>query len=598
MITILYGSETGNAQDYAEFLTKRLRYYKLKPTVAALDDYPLKNLITETKVLIIVCSTTGQGELPRNSKKFLKFILKKKLPSDFLDHISLTTFGVGDSSYPQFNYAIKKIHTRLMQLGCKELCGRCEADEQSSEGIDGFYTEWETTVLKSLGVDVESEGSKEEVLSEPDNKVTIQEECEDVLVPDSVEFDRKGASLLKGTVKQNARITASDHFQDVRHIVIESDSDISYYPGDTISLFPVNDDNSVELLLQSQPHWIPLADKPLKISGSPKTEGGLTSNLTLRSLLKYHIDIMSIPRRSFFMTLWHFCDESTEDGEREKEKLKEFSSFEDVDELYNYANRPRRSILEAILEFQANLNIPVEYIFDLFPKIRPRLFSIASSNIKDTGTKNRRIELVVAVVEYKTMIRRIRRGLCTKWLKTKVAGSEIMFKINKSNLKFDLPSEDPPSPTTALPIIMVSPGTGIAPMRSLIEEKIASNSPQPLYLFFGCRNKEKDAFFNDVWEDLQEQKLLNYFPVYSREEEDAKCKYVQHKLIQQAKLVGELILNKRAIVFICGSNGSMPREVRITLVEILKKIGNLTEEEGTKYLADMERDKRYIQETW
>lgn len=598
MITILYGSETGNAQDYAEFLTKRLRYYKLKPTVAALDDYPLKNLITETKVLIIVCSTTGQGELPRNSKKFLKFILKKKLPSDFLDHISLTTFGVGDSLYPQFNYAIKKIHTRLMQLGCKELCGRCEADEQSSEGIDGFYTEWETTVLKSLGVDVESESSKEEVLSAPDNKVTIEEESEDVLVPDSVEFERKGALLLKGTVKQNDRITASDHFQDVRHIAIELDLDISYYPGDTISLFPVNDDNSVELLLQLQPHWIPLADKPLQIAGSPKTEGGLISNLTLRLLLKYHIDIMSIPRRSFFMTLWHFCDDSTEDGVREKEKLKEFSSFEDVDELYNYANRPRRLILEAILEFQANLKIPVEYIFDLFPKIRPRLFLIASSNIKDTGTKNRRIELVIAVVEYKTMIRRIRRGLCTKWLKTKVAGSEIMFKINRSNLKFDLPSEDPPTPATALPIIMISPGTGIAPMKSLIEEKIASKSPQPLYLFFGCRNKEKDAFFNDVWEDLQEKKLLNYFPVYSRDEEDSKCKYVQHKLIQQAKLVGELILKNRAIVFICGSNGSMPREVRITLVEILKKVGNLTEEEGTKYLANMERDKRYIQETW
>lgn len=149
-VTILYGSETGNAQDYALFLAKRLKYFGLKPSVVSLDHYPLKNLVTDTKYLIVICSTTGQGELPRNSKKFMKFILKKKLPTDLLNHIELTTFGIGDSSYPKFNYAIKKIHARLLQLGCSELCTRCEADEQTPEGVDGYYSEWETNLLEAL----------------------------------------------------------------------------------------------------------------------------------------------------------------------------------------------------------------------------------------------------------------------------------------------------------------------------------------------------------------------------------------------------------------------------------------------------------------
>ena len=115
--------------------------------------------------------------------------------------------------------------------------------------------------------------------------------------------------------------------------------------------------------------------------------------ITLRNLIKYHLDIMSIPRRSFFAVLWHFCDSSTEDGKREQEKLREFGSFSDPEELYNYANRPRRLILETLTEFKNNLTIPVSYILDLIPLIKPRMFLIAS---RSSETE---IEVVVAIVD-------------------------------------------------------------------------------------------------------------------------------------------------------------------------------------------------------
>ncbi|KAK6454728.1 NADPH-ferrihemo protein reductase [Scheffersomyces xylosifermentans] len=593
-VTILYGTENGNAEDYARLIAFKLEYLQLKPTLAALDDYPLKQLVTETDFLIIICSTTGQGELPRNSKKFMKFLLKKKLPSDLLNHIYLSTFGLGDSSYTMFNYAIRKLQTRLVQLGCEELSPGCEADEMSPQGIDGFYTEWESQLISSLQKFFpDLVALDEEFLPPPKNEVIALEESPDVDTvkeSDIISQSRKvsgDTSLKFGVLKQNLRVTSEDHFQDVRHVIIESE-DLRYIPGDTVSLYPSNDNQSVELLIQSQPHWKPFADKPLVIEGElPRIDGGLIDKkyITLRSLLTHHFDIMAIPRRSFFCKLWHFGDSSTEDGQREQEKLREFSNFEESEELYNYANRPRRSILETLLEFQENLRIPINYIFDLFPVIKPRFFSIAS---RPSPTS---VELVVAIVEYKTIIRRIRRGLCSKWLKSLHEGDKLLFSTQKMNMKFSLPQV--PNP----PIIMVAPGTGIAPMKSLIEYVSESDIKQELYLFYGCRYKEKDYLFSELWDGLTSRGKLHNFPCFSRDA-DSKIKYVQDNLFHEYKLIGDLILNKNALVFVCGSSGKMPKQVKLTFIEILRKFGDLEEEKAQKYVFDMEDNGRYREDVW
>lgn len=579
-VTILYGSETGNAQEYARYLSKRLRYLNLSPVLSPLDDFPLKNLVTDTRFLIIICSTTGQGELPRNARRFFKFLLRKKLPGDLLSHLEITSFGLGDSSYPKFNYAIRKLHARLMQLGCQELCLRCEADEQAPEGVDKFYSEWEFALTSTLQTKCNVVELDAEYVLAPETPVKVVDSEPDIDTLGDASIATSRPELRVGTLVQNKRVTTPDHFQDVRHITVVAEN-LNYVPGDTIALYPSNDDESVEQLIQLQPHWIPFVDKPLEILGRlPHIEGGFIdkNRLTLRSLLKYHVDLSAVPRHSFFFSLWHFVDSSSEDGAREKEKLRDFSKFEDSEDLYNYANRPRRLILETIEEFHKNLEIPIAYIMDIFPLIHPRLFLIAS---RPSSTL---VEIVVGLVEYKTIIRRIRRGLCSKWLKEMAPNTNLVFSIHDSNISF-----------SNNPIIMVAPGTGIAPMKSLIEEKVIAGSP-PLYLFYGCRNHEKDYLFLDVWEGLQQQKKLHFYPCFSRD--GSNIKYVQHRLYQQKKLVGELLLKERATIFICGSSGSMPTQVRITLTEILQEIGQLSNDEAAKYLLEMESNGRYIQETW
>lgn len=577
-VTILYGSETGNAQDYAHYLARKLRYYSLRPTLSSLDGYNLKNLVTDTSYLVVICLTTGQGELPRNARKFMRFLLKKKLPADLLNHVRFTSFGLGDLLYPKFNYAIKKIHTRLLQLGCTELAPRCESDELAPEGVDGYYAEWEGVLISALQQALPfASAIDQHVLLPPEYHVEVDTTAQDVPTLLEAALSRT-APLVRGKVVSNERLTAGDHFQDVRHLVIETPEALSYSPGDTVALYPPNDDHNVQLLLELQPAWLAIADKPLTLP-PVEIEGGFIAreNLTLRSLLTFHLDIMSIPQRSFFSLLHHFVDASSDDGKREQEKLYEFSQLEHSQDLYDYANRPRRLILETVMEFDQNLRIPVEYVLDLFPVIKVRLFLIASK------PSPHRVELAIAIVEYKTILRRIRRGLCTRWIKLLQPGDDIVFSVHRSNLQFSTPI------STAPAVLMIAPGTGIAPMKSLIE---ATAGLRELHLFSGCRDRTKDFLFESIWSNLLQNGSLKVYPAVSREK-GYKHRYVQDYLFAEKATVGQLMMDG-AIVFLCGSSGKMPTQVRVTLVEILRDFVS----EPEHYLLEMENEGRYIQETW
>ncbi|ODQ59409.1 hypothetical protein WICANDRAFT_63904 [Wickerhamomyces anomalus NRRL Y-366-8] len=582
-IAVLYGSETGNAQDFAETLTRRLELLHFKVHLSSLDEFDLKNLLS-VRILIVLCSTTGQGEFPKNSRKFWKFMLKKKLPNDLLNHLYFTTFGLGDSSYPKFNWAIKKLHNRLLQLGGVEFSKRAESDEQSSQGADGYYIEFQNLLVQNLNgkfpLPEGLEPISEDELLPPKFKLSI-----DLKKPKrktdtnskEIALTRTDSTLKAGTVVLNKRITSDDHFQDVRHFRIQDDDEqLDYSPGDTMALYPTNDSREVDALIEIQ-NWTDIADRRVIIENDhlPIIDGGLIKTPTLRSLITHHLDLKAIPRRSFFALLWHFASD-----EREREKLQEFSSYKDPEELYNYANRPRRSILETIQEF-FSVKIPIEYLLDLFPIIKPRLFSISSPPSSD------KVDLTVAVVQYKTMIRRIRKGLCTSWLKTLNEGDKVIYKIDKNNLKF---------PGPEVPIIMIAPGTGVAPMRSLIHQRVFDfkANKNNLYLFFGNRLHDKDFLYGEEWNELVEQERLTLFTAFSRESGG----YVQDQLYLQAELVAELLTHGNAVIYVCGSSGKMPNQVRLTFETILEETKGLTKEQSKQYLLELETNNRYLQETW
>lgn len=413
-------------------------------------------------------------------------------------------------------------------------------------------------------------------------------------------FDTKCYGLLV-RLEENRRLTPLDHWQDVRHLCFSCDSQVEYSPGDVLTVMPENSGNDVDQILQLM-DWSGQADQTicfeptsnvLETDFYPRplvTVNQKCTQLTLRKLLKYHLDIRAVPRRSFFAMVAHFADDPMH-----KERLLEFTDPQYIDELYDYTTRPRRSILEVLQEFHS-IKIPWSWAANVLPELRGRQFSIASGGSrKHTSEGRTNFELLVAIVKYKTVIKTIRQGVCTRFLAGLPAGTCMNVMLQKGGLNIQ-------KSEAAKPVVMIGPGTGLAPMRSLIWERYQWRLAMPsmnlgeTVLFYGCRNQEADFFYNEEWKALKETMPLKVYTAFSR---DQKAKlYVQDVLVQQAELVYDLLHSQCGMVYVCGSSGKMPKAVRIALVNIFQSKGKMEESVAEDYLQTMEKQGRYKQETW
>ena len=417
---------------------------------------------------------------------------------------------------------------------------------------------------------------------------------------------------LKVTLEENRRMTPSTHWQDVRHLEFSSDQSAAYGPGDILTIFPKNFPEDVDQLLQRM-GWTNIADEPIYFTPTKAIKEGAfcpappTSlsepSTTLRTLLTDHLDITAIPRRSFFSLIAHFTEDQFH-----KDRLLEFTRPEYIDELYDYTTRPRRSILEVLQEFES-VKIPWQWAANILPELRGRQFSIASGGqLKQSPDGSARFELLVAVVKYKTVIKKIRAGVCTRYLAHLAKGTKLDVGLQKGGLATT-------KAEAQRPVVMVGPGTGVAPMRSLIWERLqwarergiegeilngshvnGVAGPGHSLLFFGCRNITTDYFYRDEWQDLQQRMPLTVLPAFSRDQ-DHKI-YVQDLIRQHSDTVYHQLHDCEGLVYVCGSSGKMPKAVRAALVDVFRERGGMDHKDAEGYLEAMEKEGRYKQETW
>uniref|UniRef100_G3S067 NADPH-dependent diflavin oxidoreductase 1 n=1 Tax=Gorilla gorilla gorilla TaxID=9595 RepID=G3S067_GORGO len=500
-LLVLFGSQTGTAQDVSERLGREARRRRLGCRVQALDSYPVANLINEPLV-IFVCATTGQGDPPDNMKNFWRFIFRKNLPSTALCQMDFAVLGLGDSSYAKFNFVAKKLHRRLLQLGGSALLPVCLGDDQHELGLPSKFTLLFLQEAPSTG----SEGQR-------------------VAHPGSQEPPSESKPFLAPMIS-NQRVTGPSHFQDVR--LIEFDilgSGISFAAGDVVLIQPSNSAAHVQRFCQVlglDPDQVFML-QPREPDVSSPTR--LPQPCSMWHLVSHYLDIASVPRRSFFELLACLSLH-----ELEREKLLEFSSAQGQEELFEYCNRPRRTILEVLCDFpHTAAAIPPDYLLDLIPAIRPRAFSIASSLL----THPSRLQILVAVVQFQTRLKEPRRGLCSSWLASLDPGQgpvRVPLWVRPGSLAF------PETPDT--PVIMVGPGTGVAPFRAAIQERVARGQTGN-FLFFGCRWRDQDFYWEAEWQELEKRDCLTLVPAFSREQEQKV--YVQHRLRELGSLVWELL---------------------------------------------------------
>uniref|UniRef100_A0A8C2DH29 NADPH-dependent diflavin oxidoreductase 1 n=1 Tax=Cyprinus carpio TaxID=7962 RepID=A0A8C2DH29_CYPCA len=547
-LLVLFGSQTGSAQDTAERIGRQAQRRHMRVRLEALDSYNVANLISESLV-VFVCATTGQGDPPDNMKKFWRFLFRKSLPADSLCRLDCAVLGLGDSSYPKFNFVAKKLHKRLLLLGANMLLPVGLADDQHDLGLPPRY------VFHFLD---EVTDKQTEHLQTPPTPLQP--------FPARVVF--------------NQRVTHPSHFQDVRHIELDITGS-NIHAGDVVMMRPCNAAEDVEQFCQLL-KLDPERYFTLTPTDSSTVPARLPQPCSVRFLVEQFLDISAVPRRSFFEVLATFAS-----NELERDKLLEFSSAQGQDALHSYCNRPRRTALEVLADFpHTTVELSIDYLLDLFPEIQPRSFSIASSLLQHPN----RIQILVAVVKYKSMLFKPRKGLCSSWLASldpSTGNVYVPLWVKKGSLSF------PQDPDT--PVIMVGPGTGVAPFRSAIQERAAQGKMANV-LFFGCRSESKDFYCRSEWEEKVQAGQMILVTAFSRDQEEKI--YVQHRVKEQSKLLWDLIAKKNAFFYIAGSAKQMPASVCDALKEVFQKEGGMSENQAQEMLDAMEKAKRFQSETW
>lgn len=595
-LIVLYGSQTFTAQEAAERIWRKTKILRFRGPVQSLDDYPISQLIHEELAIFIV-ATTGQGEEPDNMKRFWKFLLRRNLPTSSLANLKYGVLGFGDSSYTKFNFAAKKLHKRLMQLGATPLIDIGLCDYQHDLGHDAVMAPWiEEYFSKLKQYYPQIQVNRSTTTFVPRWKVSLIKEQEwvtDNIFTKDIYFDNGIMDSYLGAcpfeVQSNDRTTDELHFQDVRLLSLRAagDTELHYKPGDVFNIRPRNcrEDIAdlfnifVEHNIDIKPHYELLVEECHEDMPVPQF---LQQQLTIYEIAEQYWDLRCYPTQYFFSLLAQVSEDRLE-----RDKCIELSSPEGQEEWLNYCRRPKRTVLEVLHDFHKSASkLTLEIIFELFSTIKPRSFSIASSSLSLRG---RCIELLVAVVNYRTNMKKPRLGLASNWLRDLRIGDMVFGWIKQGTLVF--PDD------INIPHILIGPGTGLAPFRSLLQEREFHNtaSKDVLHLIFGCRYREKDFHCRRELERMVKEDKLSLYCAFSRDQENKI--YVQHKIEEYSDLIWRLI-NNNAHVYISGNAKNMPDSVRDALIQILVKCGGYDGEEAKVLLKKMEDVGRLQVETW
>ncbi|XXG54632.1 hypothetical protein AAC387_Pa03g2460 [Persea americana] len=386
---------------------------------------------------------------------------------------------------------------------------------------------------------------------------------------------------------KNQLLTKVGSGRDVRHFEFEAlSSVIDYQVGDVLEVLPSQNPAAVDAFIKrcnlNPESYITVQPKGVE-------RPNLENPIKLRTFVELTMDVASAsPRRYFFEVMSFFAT-----AEHERERLQYFSSPEGRDDLYRYNQKERRTVLEVLEDFPS-VQLPFEWLVQLVPPLKTRAFSISSS----PSAHLNQVHLTVSVVSWMTPFKRKRYGLCSTWL----AGLDPRKRV-------PIPAwfrrDSPPPPPPSLPLILIGPGTGCAPFRAFVEERAVQSVSWPIapvLFFFGCRNEVSDFLYRDFWLShtdgkgvLSEEKGGGFFVAFSRDQPHKV--YVQHKMQEQSERVWNL-LSAGAAVYIAGSSTKMPADVHSCLEEIVSREGGMPRESAARWLRILERDGRYIIETW
>ncbi|CRL65408.1 NADPH-dependent assimilatory sulfite reductase flavoprotein subunit [Proteus penneri] len=538
-ITLISASQTGNARHLAEQLRDHLVAHKLNVELYSAGEYKFKQ-IHKTTTLIIIASTQGEGDPPEEAIAFYKYLHSKKASE--MKETSYAVFSLGDTSYEHFCKAGKDFDERIAQLGATRLLPRVDADVEYQAVAD----EWIKQLTELLKAKVPAQSTQ--VLQQTQSGAT-----------DTIEASiyHRDAPFT-ATLLTNQKITGRNSDRDIRHIEISLEgSDLQYQPGDALGVWFNNSPEKVDELIALL--WLK-GDEPVTLK---------SQTFTLKEALLHHCELTqnSAPIVKAYAQLT-----------RHEDLL---SLVSDKIKLQQYADK--YPINEMVRQYCAQ---PTAQDFvDILRPLTPRLYSIASSQqeVEDE------VHLTLGVVRYDVNSRAYTGGASGFLADSLKEGDSINVFIEK-NAHFRLPKDN-----TAL-VIMIGPGTGIAPFRAFMQQRENDGATGKNWLFFGNPHFVEDFLYQVEWQRYVKSGLLTHIDLaWSRDQ--AHKIYVQDKLRERGNEIWRW-LQQGAYLYVCGDASHMAKDVEQALLEIVMEYGNKNSEEADEYLSELRLERRYQRDVY
>ncbi|XP_048836268.1 NADPH--cytochrome P450 reductase-like isoform X1 [Brienomyrus brachyistius] len=597
-VVVFYGSQTGTGEEFANRLSKDAQRYGMRGMAADPEEYDMSELSRLTEIdnsLAVFCMATyGEGDPTDNAQDFYDWLQQGEVN---LSGVKYTVFALGNKTYEHYNAMGKYVDKRLEELGASRIfdLGLGDDDANLEEDFVSWREQFWPAVCEHFGVEATGEESsirQYELVVHTDynmNKIYTGElgrlkSFETQKPP----FDSKNPFLSSVTVNRKLNEGGDRHLM---HLELDiTGSKIRYESGDHVAVFPVN-----EAALVNQIGEILGVDLDAVFSLNNLDEDSNKKHpfpcpTTYRTALMHYLDINNPPRTN---VLYELAQYASNPQEQENMRKMASSSAEGKALYQSWVLDSRRNILAVLQDFPS-LRPPIDHLCELMPRLQARYYSIASSSKVHANS----IHICAVVVEYKTLTGRTNKGVATNWLKNKVVTDNghkpaVPMYVRKS--QFRLPFKP------SSPVIMIGPGTGIAPFMGFIQERgwLRSQGKEvgETVLYYGCRHKAEDYLYREELEEFERTGVVTQLNVAFSRDQGEKV-YVQHLMKKNKEHLWKLIHTDNAHIYICGDARNMARDVQNTFYDIAAELGAMSHAQAVDYIKKLMTKGRYSQDVW
>ena len=535
-LTILFGTESGNSEELAARAAKLAKGRGFKAQVRNMAESKPSDLAKAGRLLVVV-STWGDGEPPETAVGFYKALMSESVD---LGALSYSVCALGDTSYEQFCKTGKDVDARLEALGAKRVADRADCDVDYEES----FTRWIDSALAALAP----------------SGVTVVSAAPAAAVAATEAFGKKNP--FPAEMLERVLLNGPGSAKETWHYELSLEgSGLVYEPGDALAVHAVNAPDMIEGILAAA-----------KLSGTEEVTIKDGGRKLLADALREDFEITTVSR-AVLKKLSEVAPSN---------RLEALLADDAKDELKAYLWG--RWIADAVADFAPD-GLGVDALVGLFRKLPPRLYSIASSPLEHPDE----VHLTVASVRYQAHGRQ-RKGVASTYLADLVAKGGTVPVFTQPNKNFRLPASGD------TPVVMVGPGTGIAPFRAFVEHRAATGAKGPSWLFFGDQHYLYDFLYQLEWQEHLRNGTLHKLDVAFSRDQPEKV-YVQDRIRERARELYDW-LERGAHFYVCGDASRMAHDVHEALLSVVETVGGKSREDAEAYLEAMKKEKRYQRDVY